>query len=65
MTGCLPALGCPGKNDKAAGRGEHVPLLVGRVGLLEVLLIAGLALAPVVIAIVITLWARLRGEQRD
>lgn len=42
-----------------------VLLLVGRVGLLEVLLILGLALAPVLIALAVALWARLAGERRD
>jgi hypothetical protein len=39
-----------------------VSLLVGRVGLGEVLLVLGFALVPIVIALAVALWARLTGD---
>lgn len=40
-------------------------LAVGRVGWLEVALIAALALAPVAITLAVALWARLRRNAGD
>lgn len=42
--------------------GIVVSLLVGRVGLGEVLLVLGFALVPIVIALAVALWARLTGD---
>jgi hypothetical protein len=40
-------------------------LAIGRVGWLEVALIAGVALAPVAITVAVALWARLRRRAGD